>query len=142
MTRPLAASLFGAALLLGACEREPVPESPPRQLSETPFQYPEELWDAQVEGQTTLRLFISQRGSVDTVRVEHGSGYAAFDSAALSGSHELRFAPATRDGKPVAAWFLLPVKFELSPADSAAASPVTPPPAAPAAAAPGSTPRP
>ena len=114
---------LAAALLLVSCERGPVPESPPRQLSASPFQYPEELWDAQVEGQTTLRLFISDRGTVDTVRIERGSGYAAFDSAALAGSRSLRFQAATRGGKPVAAWFLLPVKFELNPADSAAAAP-------------------
>lgn len=119
-----------AVLLLAACERGPVPETPPRQLSESPFQYPEELWDAQVEGQTTLRLYISERGSVDTVRVDKGSGYAPFDSAALAGSRDLRFSPATRGGKPVAAWFLLPVRFELNPADSAAAAPVNPAPAA------------
>lgn len=130
MTRPIAkTAALAAALLAAACDRGPVPETPPRQLSESPFQYPEELWDAQVEGQTTLRLFISDQGAVDTVRVERTSGYAAFDSAALSGSRELRFEPATRGGKAVAAWFLLPVKFELNPADSAAAAPTTPPPA-------------
>jgi protein TonB len=117
---------LAAGLLLAACERGPVPESPPRQLSESPFQYPEELWDAQVEGQTTLRLFISDHGTVDTVRIEKGSGYAAFDSAALAGSRSLRFRPATRGGEAVAAWFLLPVKFELNPADSAAAPPSAP----------------
>lgn len=132
MTRPTAktAAALAAALLLAACERGPVPETPPRQLSASPFEYPEELWDAQVEGQTTLRLFISDRGTVDTVRLEKTSGYAPFDSAALSGGRSLRFRPATRGGKPVAAWFLLPVKFELNPADSAAAVPSTPAPAA------------
>ena len=124
------AAALAAALLTGGCERGPVPETPPRQLSQSPFQYPEELWDAQVEGQTTLRLFISEDGSVDTVRVERTSGYAAFDSAALSGSRELRFRPASRGGKAVAAWFLLPVKFELNPADSAATAPTTAPAAA------------
>jgi periplasmic protein TonB len=119
-------AVLATGLLLAACERGPVPETPPRQLSESPFQYPEELWDAQVEGQTTLRLFISDRGSVDTVRIDHGSGYAAFDSAALAGSRSLRFQPATRGGEAVAAWFLLPVKFELNPADSAAAPPSSP----------------
>jgi periplasmic protein TonB len=119
-------AVLAAGLLLAACERGPVPETPPRQLSESPFPYPEGLWDAQVEGQTTLRLFISDRGSVDTVRIDHGSGYAAFDSAALAGSRSLRFQPATRGGEAVAAWFLLPVKFELNPADSAAAPPSSP----------------
>ncbi|HYH79101.1 MAG TPA: energy transducer TonB [Longimicrobium sp.] len=132
MTRPTAktAAALAAALLLAGCEREPVPETPPRQVSESPFQYPEELWDAQVEGQSTLRLFISDRGTVDTARLEKSSGYAAFDSAALAGSRQLRFEPATRGGEAVAAWFLLPVQFELNPADSAAAAPTTAPPAA------------
>jgi len=44
-----------------------------------------------------------------------------------AGSHSLRFRAATRGGKPVAAWFLLPVKFELNPADSAAAAPAATP---------------
>jgi periplasmic protein TonB len=132
MTRATAiAPALAAALLLAACERGPVPETPPRQLSASPFEYPEDLWDAQVEGQTTLRLFISDHGSVDTVRLEKTSGYAAFDSAALAGGRSLRFRPATRGGKAVAAWFLLPVKFELNPADSAAAAPSHPAPAAP-----------
>ncbi len=136
MTRPTAktaaalAMVVSTVLLLAACERGPVPESPPRQLSQDSFEYPEELWDAQVEGQTMLRLFISDRGSVDTVRVEKTSGYAAFDSAALSGGRGLRFRPATRGGKAVAAWFILPVKFELTRPDSAAAAPTNPPPAA------------
>jgi TonB family protein len=119
MTVPLLAAAL--ALGLAACEREPVQETPPKQVSQTPFQYPEELWDAQVEGQTTLRLFITERGSVDSARVERGSGYPAFDSAAVAGSKSLRFEPATRGGEPVAAWFLLPVRFELNPADTAAA---------------------
>lgn len=131
MTRATATTAaLGALLLLAACERGPVPETPPRQLSASPFEYPEELWDAQVEGQSTLRLFISERGSVDTVRLEKTSGYAPFDSAALAGGRSLRFRPATRGGKAVAAWFLLPVKFELNPADSAAAAPSSSAPAA------------
>jgi len=128
--RAVPSTALAAALLLAACERGPVPETPPRQLSESPFQYPEALWDDQVQGQTTLRLFISDRGTVDTVKVERSSGFAPFDSAALAGSRRLRFQAATRDGKPVAAWFLLPVKFELNPADSAGKAPTNPAPAA------------
>lgn len=114
-------ALAAAALLAAACEREPIPETPPRQVSESPFQYPEELWDAGVQGETTLRLFIDATGAVDSARVEKGSGYAAFDSAALAGSRELRFEPARRGEEAVSAWFLLPVKFELAPGDTAAA---------------------
>ena len=125
---PTAAALAALALLAAACEREPIPSTPPRQVSESPFQYPEELWDAGVEGETTLKLYIDATGRVDSAQVAKGSGYAAFDSAALAGSRALRFQPATEDGEAVGKWFLLPVKFELTtPADSAAApAPATP----------------
>lgn len=96
----------------GACREEPVPETPPRQLSSSPFQYPEELWDAGVSGETLLRIRVSGTGGVDSVRVEKSSGHAAFDEAAVRGARDLRFAPATRGGEPVAVWRLLPVQFD------------------------------
>ena len=103
-----------------ACAEE-LPETPPRQLpaEETPFQYPEELWDAGVEGQTLLRLFVSVGGQVDTIRVERTSGYPAFDSAAVTGAGELRFEPAQRGPDPIDAWVLLPVEFDLPSPDTA-----------------------
>jgi protein TonB len=101
------------------CREEPVAETPPRQVSPSPFHYPEELWDAGVSGQTTLRIFITAAGMVDSVGVERGSGHAAFDSAAVRGARELRFQPATRGGEPSGVWRLLPVQFH---PDSAAAS--------------------
>ena len=125
MLRPTQIAALAAALALSACDREEVPITPPRQVSEAPFQYPEELWDAGVEGQTTLRLFIAADGGVDSAKVETPSGHAPFDSAALADSRKLRFEPARRGEEPVAGWFLLPVKFELTPgggADQAADS--------------------
>ncbi|HEX5724232.1 MAG TPA: energy transducer TonB [Longimicrobiaceae bacterium] len=104
---------LGALLAAAACDRQEPPQTPPRQLSESPFQYPEELWDAGVEGQTTLRIYVTSQGTVDSARVETGSGYPAFDSAALAGSRRLRFEPARRGEEAVAAWFLLPVQFQL-----------------------------
>ncbi len=109
---PLSGLLPLAIAALGSCERpEPLPQTPPRQVSPSPFQYPEELWDAAVTGETLLRIHISGEGSVDTVRVERTSGHAAFDSAAASGARELRFDPATKGGAAVPVWRLLPVQF-------------------------------
>jgi periplasmic protein TonB len=108
--------------LLGGCRREPEVVTEPRQQNESRFQYPEELWDAGVQGRVTLRLFIAAGGTVDTVRVEQSSGHEAFDSAALSGARRLRFEPARRGGQPFAVWRTLPVEFNLGPArDSAGA---------------------
>lgn len=109
-----------AAVALAACEREPVVETAPRQLTPPPFQYPEELWDAGVQGKTVLSIRVNEQGSVDSVKVDTTSGHKGFDSAAVAGTRELRFAPATRGGAPVARWVVLPVEFQIEPSDSAA----------------------
>ena len=115
MRRTAPLSLIVTALpLLAACERRQEPLTQPRLVSESTFQYPEDLWDAGVEGETTLRIFVSAAGTVDSARVEQPSKYPAFDSAAVSGSRRLRFDPARRGAQPVGAWFRLPVQFRLS----------------------------
>ena len=119
-TRPPLALLALWLAATAACQREPVVESQPVPLAPPSFQYPEELWDAGVEGKTVLRILITEQGTVDSARVETASGYAAFDSAALAGTSALRFDPARRDGTPVRKWVLLPVEFDITPpADSA-----------------------
>lgn len=112
--------LLAAAALLAACDRAPAVETQPRALTPPAVEYPEELWDAGVEGRTVLNLHIDPQGRVDSVKVHTPSGHAGFDSAAVRGTAELRFAPATRDGAAFATWVLLPVEFQLPPADSAA----------------------
>jgi protein TonB len=115
---------------LGArCAAESVEQSPPRQLGSSTFHYPEELWDAGVEGQTMLRLYVTVGGGVDSARVHRSSGHAAFDSAAVRGSRDLRFEPAQRGDQTVAAWVDLPVRFELNaPVPSGASPPSSPDP--------------
>jgi protein TonB len=102
-----------------ACERKPVVETEPVPLTQPAFQYPEELWDAGVEGKTVLRILVSTGGTVDSARVETPSQHPAFDSAAVAGTSELRFEPAKRDGTPVEKWVLLPVEFQITASDSA-----------------------
>ncbi|HEY0037747.1 MAG TPA: energy transducer TonB [Longimicrobium sp.] len=119
-------------ILAAACGSAREPITAPRELTTSrlpvgnpgsPFQYPEELWEAQVEGETRLRLFITAGGVVDSVRVERTSGYEAFDAAALAGSRRLRFEPARRGDEPVSAWFILPVKFDMGAAADPAGDP-------------------
>lgn len=129
------------ALALAACGGSREPVTPPRELTTaqvpvgkpgSPFQYPEELWDAQVEGETHLRVFVTAEGGADSVRVERTSGFEPFDSAALAGSRALRFEPARRGSEPVGAWFILPVKFDMgAAADSAEGPSSSPVPVAP-----------
>ena len=103
-----------------ACERKPVVETQPVPRTQVAFQYPEELWDAGVEGKTVLAILVDTAGTVDSVRVETPSRHPAFDSAAIAGTDSLRFEPARRDGTPVSRWVLLPVEFEITATDSAA----------------------
>jgi periplasmic protein TonB len=126
------------ALVLSSCSQAP-PETPPRQLPGSPFQYPEALWDAGVEGETLLELYVSQTGTVDSARVNRTSGQAEFDSAAVRGAHELRFEPARRGEDSVAVRVLLPVQFHLQQMDSSARG-ATPAAAAPADSAAGTQP--
>lgn len=116
---------LAAAVMTAACERRPVVETQPVALTHPSFQYPEELWDAGVEGKTVLAILVGPDGTVDSARVETASKHAAFDSAALAGTDSLRFEPARRDGTPVSKWVLLPVEFEMTagaatPADTTA----------------------
>jgi protein TonB len=103
-----------------AC-REAEPVTPPKQMPGSPFHYPEELWDAGVEGETVLRLWVNPEGAVDSVQVERTSDYPAFDSSAVNGARDLQFEPAQQGGAAVGAWVLLPVQFDLPGSDSAGA---------------------
>lgn len=124
MNRPRAVLLAAAALC--ACKREPVVETAPRQLNPPPFQYPEELWDAGVQGKTVLSIRVNEQGRVDSVKVDTAAPHPGFDSAAVAGTRELRFAPATRGGTPVPRWVVLPVEFQIQRPDSAASDAAKP----------------
>lgn len=89
-------------------------DSPPVPLDAAPpVGYPPELYEQGVSGTVILRLFLDDSGSVlaDSSRIEESSGYPALDSAALSAAPRLRYAPALRGGKPVAAPFRQPIHF-------------------------------
>jgi TonB family protein len=79
----------------------------------TPMTYPPALLEQGIEGRVLLRLYVNAQGKLipDSTRVAESSGYPALDSAALSGARELRFSPALRNGRAVAAPFLQPVHF-------------------------------
>lgn len=79
----------------------------------TPMVYPPALLEQGIEGRVLLRLFVDAEGKLvpDSTRIAESSGYPALDSAALGGARELRFSPALRNGRAVAAPFLQPVHF-------------------------------
>ncbi|NIM48921.1 MAG: TonB family protein [Gemmatimonadales bacterium] len=88
-------------------------EPPVAVNAESPIAYPPELYEEGVEGTVVLRLFVDETGAVvpESTRIAEGSGYLELDSAALAGVAAMHFAPAWRDGAPVATLFLQPVHF-------------------------------
>jgi TonB family protein len=105
---------LGCALLLAACGgaddagpvHEPVPMPDP-----TPIDYPVELWDLRVTGETEVLIHVNEFGNVDSALVSRSSGYSQFDSAAVGGARRLRFTPGRRGDRHVAMWTKIPVRF-------------------------------
>jgi len=103
-------SLVLLPFFLACGSGEPVEEPTPL-YGEVPIEYPLDLWDANVEGVTVLRVRVTEMGAVDSVEVLEGSGYPAFDSAAVRGALQLRYNPARRKGERTTVWAKVPVHF-------------------------------
>lgn len=103
--------LAGAAFFAAACGSQEEVEDPTPLYGEIPIEYPLELWDQDIEGETLLRVRVSEMGAVDSVEVLQSSGYPAFDSAALRGASQLRYSPARRGGRRISVWAKVPVQF-------------------------------
>ena len=77
--------------------------------------YPPEARAAGREGRVRAKLLISAQGTVSEVALVVSSGTECLDRAALEALKGWRFLPARREGKPVAAWVIVPVRFSLRP---------------------------
>jgi TonB family protein len=91
-----------------------MPDERPQMLNEElPFRYPVPAYQAGVQGNVMLRLFVDSSGRVvpDSTRVVEPSGHEALDSAALLGASRLQFRPARRRGIPIPVSLLFPVHF-------------------------------
>ena len=81
--------------------------------ADSPVRYPPDLFDQAIDGDVVLRLFVDTAGRAvpESTTVARSSGYPEFDSAAVRGATLMRFAPARRQGLPVAMAFLQPIQF-------------------------------
>lgn len=89
-------------------------DDPPVMINpEPPVEYPAALYSRGIEGKVVLRLHVDEAGHMvpESTKVAESSGYPALDSAALGAADQFRFAPALRNGTPVAATFLQPIHF-------------------------------
>ncbi|WOS41842.1 TonB family protein [Xanthomonas rydalmerensis] len=125
---PSAAPVGGMARELVASEMDsaqaPVPQRgsakarattrPAKVIDMTPPKYPEAAVRAGVSGKVMLLVDLDAHGTPSGVRVlDHGSGSAALDAAAVSAAWKWRFSPATEHGSPVPSRMKIPVAFDV-----------------------------
>ena len=112
------AGVASAVFALGGaagCTGDGKIEQPAPLYGEVPIEYPLSLWDQDMEGETLLRVRVTDTGQVDSVEVVESSGHVAFDSAAAQGARELRFTPARKEGRRIEVWAKVPVHFSKRP---------------------------
>jgi protein TonB len=82
-------------------------------LLELPFPpYPPEARAKGIEGTVIIRMLVAADGQVTDALVTT-SVDPSLDEAALASARQATFKPATKDGKPVAVWVQLPMRFAL-----------------------------
>ncbi len=108
-------ALASAVLALNGCAGDQDIERPTPLFGDVPIDYPVSLWDQDIEGETRLRVRVTDTGGVDSVEVVESSGHEAFDEAAIAGARKLRFRPARRNGKRIEVWARVPVNFSKRP---------------------------
>lgn len=89
---------------------EPPPK--PKPIGIVKPTYTEAARRAHIQGRVRLELLVNEQGEVTEARVLEGLGYG-LDEAALAAAKNLRFAAATRDGRPVPSKFVLAMRFVL-----------------------------
>ncbi len=114
----LLSALTSLAAASTGCAGDQEIERPAPLFGDVPIEYPVHLWDQDIEGETRLRVRVTDTGEVDSVEIVESSGHAAFDSAAIAGARDLRFRPARRNGKRIEVWAEVPVNFSKRPRPS------------------------
>ena len=86
---------------------------PPRLLERVEAAYPDEARKQGLTATVLIQLVVGIDGRVASATLVKGAGHG-FDESALEAARKLRFAPATRDGKPIAVQIDYEVHFELT----------------------------
>lgn len=78
-----------------------------------PPSYPEEARVRGWEGTVRIRVLILEKGIVGDMIIVQSSGYGSMDQSAVNALRRWRFSPAYQGGRPVSAWVVVPVVFQL-----------------------------
>lgn len=88
--------------------------TPPRQLGNAPLskpEYPSESLSRGEQGNLKLWLFVDVEGRPVDLKLRRSSGFERLDEPAIQEAWNWRFQPGTLDGKAVAQWISVEVRF-------------------------------
>jgi protein TonB len=89
-------------------------EGKPRfRIPPTPAVYPPRSIELGQQGEVMVRVRLQPDGTAAEILVWRSSNFPLLDRAALTAVRGWHFLPALRDGRPVAAWVEIPVRFRL-----------------------------
>ena len=89
-------------------------EGKPRyRIPPTPAVYPPRSIELGQQGEVLVRVRLEPDGGAAEILLWRSSSFPLLDRAALTAVRGWHFLPAMRDGRPVAAWVEIPVRFRL-----------------------------
>jgi protein TonB len=86
----------------------------PRPLERVQPEYPELARQAGVEGLVLVHALVGTRGRVLDVRVHERHSVPLLDDSAVAAVRRWTFTPAVTNGRAVAVWIAIPVRFSLA----------------------------
>ncbi len=99
------AALGGTGLRVLQARFRVTPPAPP---------YPRRALAMHQQGVVMIRALIDERGAAREIRLQASSGYPLLDRAALQAVEDWQFMPETVNGRPVAVWVEVPVRFAIN----------------------------
>lgn len=79
--------------------------------SHYPPHFPPEAIRAGHYGVVTLMIFVSAKGEIGQIFVDHSSGYPELDASAVDAAKHWLFGPEEKNGVPESSWLRVPVTF-------------------------------
>lgn len=87
-------------------------DAKPRVLSTAPLKYPRNALRKGLQGYVLINLLINESGDIEAAKVLESEPEGVFETAALRGIQNWRFAPARYQGQPVKVWAKQRVRFD------------------------------
>ncbi|MCI4237375.1 energy transducer TonB [Dickeya dianthicola] len=111
---PVSSATVAPAAAPAAAATVTPPSASAAYLRNPPPAYPDVAINRGWEGTVLLNVQVRPDGKVQTIRLQHSSGYPALDDAAREAVQHWSFVPARRGDQPESGWVVVPVDFTLN----------------------------